>query len=114
MSDFLGFQIYAYFARVGDHVKIGYSWCPSVRIQAIRSQARKGVLIAPVDLDLSMPVELLATFEIDRPCDERRLHDLFAADHAAGEWFHDSAAFRALLELVAADPAAALSDRSHA
>lgn len=79
-----------YFAARGYHVKIGYTSKP---VQVRLNEIRRNETIAPADLDLTEDVHLIYLITGCVMRDERRLHGLFAAHRAAGEWFHLSPAF---------------------
>lgn len=79
-----------YFAARGRHVKIGYTSKP---VQHRLEQLRKNETIAPADLDLTQELHLIYLITDCVMRDERRLHGLFAAHRAAGEWFHLNDAF---------------------
>lgn len=64
---------FVYFARCGDFVKIGHSWCPEDRIRYI-------AVASPY------PVELLAKFA-GTLLDERHVHYFLREHRHRGEWF---------------------------
>lgn len=79
-----------YFATCGRYVKIGYSAGNLEKRMDIMFKRR---LIIPADIDTTQPVQVLHTIPGCIMRDERRLHGLFAAHHAIGEWFHLTPAF---------------------
>lgn len=78
-----------YFAVCGRYVKIGYS---SGDLEKRLKSLPRGV-ICPADLDSTAPIELVHAIPGCLVRDERRIHGLFAAYRAEGEWFHYNARF---------------------
>lgn len=79
-----------YFAACDKYVKIGYS--AAARLENRLAHIPRGI-ICPGDLDPSQSVRLLHTIPGCIMRDERRIHGLFAAHHAVGEWYHLTPAF---------------------
>lgn len=76
-----------YFVVRGNHVKIGYT-AADIRKRLAHLSGCRSKLIQPDDFDATRPVRLLHTIPGCVMRDERRIQGLFAAHHAAGEWFH--------------------------
>jgi hypothetical protein len=80
---------HVYFAACGKYVKIGFTSAPvAKRIASLPGKCR-----TPADFDPADTVWLLDSIPGCVMRDERRLHDLFAAHRAAGEWHYMSPAF---------------------
>lgn len=80
-----------YFVACGKYVKIGYSSGDLGRRLAGLAGGR-GVR-CPEDFDGAQPLNLIHVIPGCVMRDERRLHGLFAAHRATGEWYHLSEAF---------------------
>lgn len=78
-----------YFATCGSYVKIGYSCNVKARLHALRTKKSD----APADLRPKAPLQLLHTIPGCIMRDERRIHGLFEAHRAVGEWYRLDEAF---------------------
>jgi len=87
---------HVYFAACGKYVKIGYTAQSVER----RIAALPGKLRVPDDFDPADTIWLLRKLPGCVMRDERRLHDLFGAYHAQGEWFHMTPALLNQLEAL--------------
>ena len=85
---------HVYFAACGKYVKIGHTAKAKV---ADRIKSLPGRIRVPADFDHADTIWLMRSISGCVIRDERRMHDLFAAHHAEGEWFYMSPAFLAQL-----------------
>lgn len=93
---------YVYFIRpvgAAGPIKIGCSWNPETRLQALMSWS-------PVDLEIVARVD--GDFDL-----ERRIHGMFAAHHRRQEWFEATPELLALIDGInSGKPVSELVDHS--
>lgn len=85
-----------YFAAAGPYIKIGYSADPIARASTVTTAGKR-----PATLPRATPTHLIGWIPGDRAV-EAAMHQRFAADHVAGEWFYISADM--VRDLIWADP----------
>lgn len=85
-----------YFAAAGPYIKIGFSADPIARSATVTTAGKR-----PSTLRRATPAHLIGWIPGDRAV-ESAMHQRFAADHVAGEWFYISV--DVVRDLIWSDP----------